>query len=194
MQLTKRDGSKEPFEHSKWQAYIAKICEGIPDVSHSMIEFQARPHFRDGMTSRELDEATLKGMVSLIDEESNPEVGSVHYQHAAGKHRITMLRKDVFGSFEVPRLYDIVKKNVELKLYTPDLLEWYTEAEWDSLNAALDHERDEGLAYAAVEQLIEKYLVQRIPFSFGVQLQEVRGVQLEFDVLLDDVIQTWNFE
>ncbi len=174
MQLTKRNGSKEPFEHSKWQAYIAKICEGIPDVSPSMIEFQARPHFRDGMTSRELDEATLKGMVSLIDEESNPEVGSVHYQHAAGKHRITMLRKDVFGSFEVPRLYDIVKKNIEHKLYTPDLLEWYTEAEWDTLDAALDHERDEGLAYAAVEQLIEKYLVRNRATGLIVESPQIR--------------------
>lgn len=174
MRLTKRNGSKEPFALSKWQAHIAKVCQGVPDVSPSMIEITASPHFYDGMTSRELDEMALKAMVSLIDEEQNPECGSVHYQTAAGKQRITMLRKDVYGSFDVPRLYDIVKKNVELKLYTPDLLEWYTEDEWDVLDRALDHSRDEELPYAAVEQLIEKYLVRNRATGLIVESPQIR--------------------
>ena len=172
--VIKRDGTEAKFELAKWQAQIAKVCEGIADVSPSMIEIAAHPHFHNRMTTKELDEIALKAMVNLIDEELNPDVGNVNYQYVAGKQRLTMLRKDVFGSYEVPRLYDIVKQNVALKLYTPDLLAWYTEEEWDHLEKHIDHEKDEDLPYAAVEQLIEKYLVRNRATGLMVETPQVR--------------------
>lgn len=158
--VIKRNGKKVPLEIEKWQAQIGKVAEGIDGVSTSMIELQAQAHFYDGMTTKELDKMALRAMADLIDEEENPEIGHTNYQYVAGKQRITMLRKDVYGQFEVPRLYDIVKKNVEDGFYTKDLLKWYTEAEWDQIEKFVDHAKDETLPYAAVEQLIEKYLVQ----------------------------------
>lgn len=172
--VIKRDGTEAKFELAKWQAQIAKVCEGIADVSPSMIEIAAHPHFHNRMTTKELDEIALKAMVNLIDEELNPDVGNVNYQYVAGKQRLTMLRKDVFGSYEVPRLYDVVKQNVALKLYTPDLLAWYTEEEWDHLEKHIDHEKDEDLPYAAVEQLIEKYLVRNRATGLMVETPQVR--------------------
>ena len=160
LHVIKRDGSKVPLEIEKWQAQIAKVCEGIDGVSPSMIEIAAQAHLYDGMTTRELDKMALRAMIDLIDEEEHPDTGHVNYQYAAGKQRITMLRKDVYGQYAVPRLYDIVKKNVESGFYTPDLLTWYTEAEWDQIEKFVDHDKDETLPYAAVDQLIEKYLVQ----------------------------------
>lgn len=160
LHVVKRDGTRVPFDLAKWQAQIAKVCEGVADVSSSMIEVQAQAHFRDGMTTRELDQMALRAMIDLIDEEENPETGNVNYQFVAGKQRISMLRKDVYGQYEVPRLYDIVRKNVELGFYTKDLLVWYTEAEWDAIEKFVDHDKDELFPYAAVDQLIEKYLVQ----------------------------------
>lgn len=172
--IIKRDGSKVPFDLSKWQAHIAKICEGIADVSPSMIEMAAQPHFRDGMTTKELDQIALRSMVDLIDEQMHPDVGNVNYQYAAGKQRVMMLRKDVFGSYEPPRLYDIVKTNVEKLLYTPDLLTWYTEDEWDQIQKFIDHDKDEMLPYAAIEQLFEKYLVQNRVTGEVVETPQVR--------------------
>jgi len=160
MQVLKRDGSVENFNLEKWQAQIAKVCEGVPDVSPSMIEMAAQPHFKDGMSTKELDRMALRAMIDLIDEEENPDVGNINYQFVAGKQLITMLRKDVYGSYEVPRLYNIVKKNIQLGFYTEELLEWYTEAEWDTIDKWIDHDKDNLLPYAAVDQLIEKYLVQ----------------------------------
>jgi ribonucleoside-diphosphate reductase alpha chain len=158
--VTKRSGQKEPLNLEKWQAQITKICSGIADVSQSMIEIKAQPHFYDGVTTRSIDELTLRAIVDLIDVESNPDVGHVNYQYVAGKQRVSMLRKDVYGQYEPPHLYDIVKKNVEVGLYTPELLEWYTRDDWDKMNDILDHEKDETYSYAAIEQLIEKYLVR----------------------------------
>ena len=68
--------------------------------------------------------------------------------------------KDVYGSYEPPHLYEIVKKNVSVGLYTPELLEWYSEDDWNRMNDMIDHAKDEQYSYAAVEQLIEKYLVR----------------------------------
>jgi ribonucleoside-diphosphate reductase alpha chain len=158
--VIKRDGKKEPLMIEKWQAQVAKICKGIADVSQSMIEIKAQLHFYDGITTREVDGITLRAIVDLIDVENNQDVGHTNYQYVAGKQRVSMLRKDVYGSYEPPRLYDIVKRNVEVGLYTPELLEWYSEDDWDKMDEIIDHSKDEEYSYAAIEQLIEKYLVR----------------------------------
>ena len=158
--VTKRSGYKEPLAVEKWQAQVSKVCQGIADVSQSMIEIKAQPHFYDGISTREIDEITLRAIVNLIDVESNPEVGHTNYQYVAGKQRLSMLRKDVYGDYTPPRLFDIVKRNVEIGLYTPELLVWYSEADWDKMDEIIDHEKDEQYSYAAIEQLIEKYLVR----------------------------------
>jgi ribonucleoside-diphosphate reductase alpha chain len=158
--VIKRNGNKESLTIEKWQAQVAKICSGIADVSQSMIEIKAQPHFYDGITTREVDGITLRAIVDLIDVESNPDVGNINYQYVAGKQRLSMLRKDVYGSYEPPHLYEIVKKNVATGLYTPDLLTWYSEDDWNKMQEIIDHTKDEGYSYAAIEQLIEKYLVK----------------------------------
>jgi len=158
--VTKRNGEKEPLTIEKWQQQIATICKGTADVSQSMIEIKAQPHFFDGITTSDIDEITLRAIVDLIDVENNPDVGHTNYQYVAGKQRLSMLRKDVFGQYQPPHLFEIVKKNVATGLYTPELLEWYTEDDWNKMNDIIDHEKDEQYSYAAIEQLIEKYLVK----------------------------------
>jgi len=158
--VIKRSGVKEPLTLEKWQSQIAKICQGIADVSQSMIEIKAQPHFYDGITTREIDQITLRAVVDLIDVESNPELGHTNYQYVAGKQRLSMLRKDVYGSYNVPKIYDIVVRNAKIGLYTPELLQWYSEDDWNKMESFIDHGQDEQYGYAAIEQLIEKYLVR----------------------------------
>ena len=158
--VIKRSGAKEPLTLEKWQAQVAKVCKGIADVSPSMIEIKSQLHFYDGITTKQIDGITLRAIVDLIDVENNSDVGHVNYQYVAGKQRVSMLRKDVYGSYEVPHLYEIVKKNVATGLYTDELLTWYSEEDWNKMNDMLDHSKDEQYSYAAIEQLIEKYLVK----------------------------------
>jgi len=160
IQVQKRKGNREPLNIDKWQAQITKVCTGIADVSQSMIEIKSQPHFYDGITTKEIDGITLRAIVDLIDVESNPDIGNVNYQYVAGKQRLSMLRKDVYGSYEPPRLYEIVCKNVAAGVYTSELLTWYTEDDWNRMDDILDHSKDEQYGYAAIEQLIEKYLVR----------------------------------
>ena len=158
--VIKRSGNKEPLAVEKWQAQITKICTGIADVSQSMIEIKSQPHFYDGITTQEIDEITLRAIVDLIDVEANPDLGHTNYQYVAGKQRLSMLRKDVYGAYTPPSLFSIVQKNIEVGLYTPELLAWYDEEDWNRMDAMLDHSKDEEYGYAAIEQLIEKYLVR----------------------------------
>jgi len=158
--VVKRSGVKEPLQIDKWQAQVAKVCQGIADVSQSMIEIKAQLHFYNGITTEEIDGITLRAIVDLIDIESNPDVGHTNYQYVAGKQRLSMLRKSVYKTYTPPHLYEIVKKNVATGLYTDELLTWYTEEDWNKMNDMLDHDKDELYSYAAIEQLIEKYLVK----------------------------------
>ena len=149
--VVKRSGRREIMAIEKWQTQVAKICQGIADVSQSMVEIKAQLHFYDGITTKEIDGITLRAIVDLIDVESNPDVGHTNYQYVAGKQRLSMLRKDVYGSYDVPSLYTIVQKNVATGLYTPELLEWYTEDDWNRMDSFIDHSKDELYGYAAIE-------------------------------------------
>jgi ribonucleoside-diphosphate reductase alpha chain len=125
-----------------------------------MIEIKAQLEFHDGMTTETIDALLLQAMVGLIDETENPEINNVNYQYVAGRQRLSMLRKEVYGQYDPPRLYEIVKRNVDAGMYTPELLEWYTQDEWNIIDLFVDHAKDENYTFAAIAQLCEKYLVQ----------------------------------
>jgi ribonucleoside-diphosphate reductase alpha chain len=158
--VVKRNGGRVPLDISKIQRQVANACRGIEGVSPSMIEINAQIELHDGISTKTIDELLLKAMVNLIDETENPEIHNVNYQYVAGRQRVSMLRKEVYGTYAPPKLYDIVKKNIELGMYTPDLLTWYTEAEWNIIDLFIDHDKDQNYTYAAIAQLCEKYLVQ----------------------------------
>jgi ribonucleoside-diphosphate reductase alpha chain len=158
--VIKRDGETVPLDISKIQRQVANGCRGIDNVSPSMIEIKAQIELHDGISTEIIDELLLKAMVNLIDETENPDINNVNYQYVAGRQKVSMLRKEVYGSYTPPPLYDIVTKNIELGMYTTELLEWYTKDEWDIIDLFIDHSKDENYTYAAIAQLTEKYLVQ----------------------------------
>ena len=61
--VVKRSGVKEPLLIEKWQAQVAKVCQGIADVSQSMIEIRTQLHFFNGITTEEIDGITLRAIV-----------------------------------------------------------------------------------------------------------------------------------
>jgi len=158
--VVKRNGERVPLDISKIQRQVAHDCKGIDGVSPSMIEIKAQIELHDGIATETIDELLLKAMVDLIDETENPEINHTNYQYVAGRQKVSMLRKEVYGSYTPPTLYEIVKTNIEAKVYSAELLEWYTKDEWDIIELFIDHNKDEDYTYAAIAQLSEKYLVQ----------------------------------
>jgi ribonucleoside-diphosphate reductase alpha chain len=158
--VIKRDGTSVPLDIAKIQRQVSYGCKGIDNVSPSMIEIKAQIELHDGMSTKTIDELLLKAMVNLIDETENPDINNVNYQYVAGRQKVSMLRKEVYGDYTPPPLYEIVKKNVENKSYSAELLDWYSKEEWDIIDLFIDHSKDENYTYAAIAQLAEKYLVQ----------------------------------
>lgn len=156
IQVVKRNGSRESYQHEKIQRQIQYACEGIANVSQSMIEITMNLELYDGIPTQHIDQLAVNAAVALTSAVD----GDVNYQFVAGRLRNSMLRKEVYSRFEPDRLYDIVVRNVAAGMYTPELLNWYSEEEWDLMESFIDHTRDEAYPYAAIAQLIEKYLVR----------------------------------
>lgn len=151
--IIKRKGHEEPMTLSKYQRVIKWLAEGL-DVSASLIEIKAEQMLKDRMTTDELHQTITKCIADSIT------VETPDYQFMAGKSVMYRIRKIAYGQFEPPSLYDHVTKMVNKGKYDKHILEDYTEAELHELDAAIVHERDMKLAYAASKQMEGKYLVQ----------------------------------
>lgn len=155
--VIKRSGERHPLQIEKIQKQVALACTGIADVSQSLVEIRGQIELYDGISTKTIDELLIRSAVNLINDS---DVGHVNYQYVAGRLRVSTLRKEVYGQYEPPPLYSIVKRNVEAGVYTPDLLTWYTAEEWNQIDTFVDHSKDEDYSYSAIEQLIDKYLVR----------------------------------
>lgn len=152
--VVKRDGSKQSLDLEKFHKVVSWACEGITGVSASEVELRSHVQFYNNIQSCDIQETLIKAAADLISEETP------NYQYVAGRLINYHLRKQVFNSPEPDRLYDHVVDVVNKGFYTPQLLEWYTEEEFDTLDKIVDHNRDHDLTYAAMEQFRGKYLVQ----------------------------------
>ena len=160
MQVTKRNGSNEPLDLSKLHAIIEWACTGdaelpaIKGVSVSQIEMQANPHFHNKIKTKDIHEMIIKATADLISEESP------NYDQVAARLTWLAVRKEAFGKYIPPHLSDIVKKNIELGVYAPDIINNYDQQDIDKINAMIDHSRDDLFRYAGSEQMRKKYLAQ----------------------------------
>jgi len=152
--IVKRDGSKELLDLEKLHKVIFYACDDITGVSPSQVELNSHISFYNGMTTSEIQETMIKAAADLISEETP------NYQLVAGRLISYHLRKEAYGQFEVPHIYDIVKENISNKMYDKSLTSWYSAKEFNQMNKWIDHKRDENYTYAAMEQFRGKYLVQ----------------------------------
>lgn len=154
MHVVKRDGSAEPLNIEKIHRVVIWATEGLSNVSASEVEINSRIQFYDGIRTKDIHETLIKAAAELISADA-PD-----YQHVAGRLVNYAIRKEVYGGYTPHRLYDVVQRNVAAGFYDPELLSLYTEAEFDEIESFVDHTRDMRIAYAGMEQLRGKYLVQ----------------------------------
>lgn len=154
IQVTKRDGRLELIELDKIHKVIEWAAHGLDNVSVSQVELKSHIQFYEGIKTRDIHETIIKSAADLISEET-PD-----YQYLAARLAIFHLRKIAYNKFTPPHLYDHVKKLTEAGKYDEHILADYSRSEFDELEEYLDHWRDMNLAYAAVEQMAGKYLVQ----------------------------------
>lgn len=154
MQVTKRDGRLEPIDLDKIHRVVAWAAEGLDNVSVSQVELNSAIQFYDGMKTQVIHETIIKAAADLISE-NTPD-----YQYLAARLAVFHMRKIAYGRFTPPHLFEQVKKLTADGKYDAHILEDYSEAEFNELDEYIDHWRDLNLAYAAVQQMMGKYLVQ----------------------------------
>ena len=154
IQVTKRNGRLEPIDLDKIHKVIAWAADGLDNVSVSQVELKSHIQFYEGIKTRDIHETIIKSAADLISEDT-PD-----YQYLAARLAIFHLRKIAYNKFTPPHLFDHVQKLTDAGKYDAHILADYSRAEFDELEEYLDHWRDMNLAYAAVEQMAGKYLVQ----------------------------------
>ena len=152
--VIKRNGNKELLDLNKFHKVVEQACEGLPGASVSEIEIRSQIQFYNNIKSTDIQETIIKAAAELISEDAP------NYQYVAGRLINYNLRKEVYGKYDPDHLdvhYSYVR---DQGYYDAELGEKYTQEEWYELDNYIDHDRDNLLTYAAMEQMRGKYLVK----------------------------------
>ena len=154
LNVTKRDGSLQPFDLEKVHKVLEWATDGIAAVSISQIELKANIQLYDKIPAYDIHELLIKSSAELISE-STP-----NYQFVSARLVNYKLRKEVYGEYKPWPLRKIIIENVSKNIYDGGIMESYTSEEIDELDAYIKHERDDTFTYVGMEQFRGKYLVQ----------------------------------
>jgi ribonucleoside-diphosphate reductase alpha chain len=152
--VTKRNGRTEPFNLDKVHRVLEWATKDITGVSISEIELKSNIQLFDKIPAYDIHELLIKSAAELISEHTT------NYQYVAARLINYKLRKEVYGSYEPWPLRAIIEANVARGVYDRAVLDVYTTAELDQLDAYIRHERDDTFTFVGMEQFRGKYLVQ----------------------------------
>ena len=152
--VTKRDGTVQTFDLDKIHKVLEWATQDITNVSQSEIELRSNIQLYDKIPAYDIHELLIKSASELISEHTP------NYQFVAARLISYKLRKEVYGQYDPLPLIDVVKKNIDLGVYDPAILSYYTDEELNELNSYIKHARDNTFTYAGMEQFRGKYLVQ----------------------------------
>jgi ribonucleoside-diphosphate reductase alpha chain len=152
--VTKRDGSREPLNIDKIHKVVTWACEGLSGVSVSELELKSQVQFYDKIKTSDIHETLVKAASELISEDTP------NYQYVAGRLINYQLRKEVYGFYEPEPLLKHYIKVRDQGYYDRELGNAYTVEEFDELESYINHDRDDLLTYAAMEQFRGKYLIK----------------------------------
>jgi len=153
--VVKRNGTIQPLNLEKMHVMVEEACKGLAGVSASQVEIQSGIQFYDGISTAEIQEILIRSASDLID------LDHPNYQYVAARLLLFSLRKNLYGRIhELPKLKDHVAKCVYKGIYDSEIIDSYTDEEFDKLESFLDHDRDYMFTYAGLRQVVDKYLVQ----------------------------------
>ena len=152
--VTKRDGSLQPFDLDKVHKVLEWAVADISGVSMSEIELKANIQLFDKINAYDIHELLIKSAAELISEQTP------NYQFVAARLISYKLRKEVYGDYQPCSLRELIEMNIERGVYDQEILQKYTTEELIDLDEYIKHDRDDTFTYAGMEQFRGKYLVQ----------------------------------
>ena len=152
--VTKRDGTREPLDINKFHKVARYACEGLSGVSVSDLEIKTHIQFYDKIKSSDIQETLIKAAAELNTEDEP------NYQYVAGRLINYNLRKQVYGTYNPEPLLKHYIRVRDEGYYDKEMGDVYSVEEFDELEKYIDHDRDNLLTYAAMEQFRGKYLIR----------------------------------
>ena len=157
--VVKRDTSVTALNLDKIHRMVEDACEGLAGVSASQVEIQSGLQFFDGITTQDIQEILIRSANDLISLD-NP-----NYQFVAARLLLFGIRKETFNKNVwkdgMPSIFDVAAYNATVnEVYDEEILDKYSEEEWQKIDSWIDHDRDYLFTYAGLRQVVDKYLVQ----------------------------------
>ncbi len=149
--VLKRNGRLEPLDIGKIQKYTSAAVEGLANVSQSELEVDAQIQFRDGITTREIQETLIKTAVDKID------VDAPNWTYVAARLFLFDLYHRVNGFTGYGHLRDYFEKGEKEGRIMLGLRDLY---DLDDLDAYIEPKRDLQFTYLGIRTLYDRYLIK----------------------------------
>lgn len=163
--ITKRDGAKELFNADKINRSIERAANGLADPVSlvTQIATDTRLTMYDGMTTEELDKATINAAIQNIQYDTD-------FDKVATRLLLKTVYKKVIGDYDTENPSDLAKKHrdgfisyiqngVAGNRLHPDMLAKF---DLEKLADALDIARDDLFLYSGLDGLINRYAIKNV--------------------------------
>lgn len=168
MNITKRDGSKVPFNADRINKSIERACHDIPDPISKVIQIatETKLTLYDGITTEELDIATINAALQNVQ-------SGLEFDKIATRLLLKVIYKKVIGDFDGDQTENITKEDFEkihrenFKAYIKKATEkkllderMFTDFDLDELANSLNTDNDELYKYSGLSTMLNRYLVK----------------------------------
>lgn len=157
--ITKRDGTKEPFNADKINRSIERACFGLTDPISMVTQIATETQLTlyDGMTTEEMDIATINAAVQNVKEDIEYDKVAVRlllktvYRRVVGEYNDDQAELEAGHRAQFPVH---IRKMVAAGLLDPQMQDKF---DLERLAQAMKIERDELFTYAGVSTLLDRY-------------------------------------
>lgn len=161
--ITKTDGSKEVFDADKINRSIERACKGLLDPISmvTQIATETRLTLYDGITTDEMDKATINASIQNIKED-------IKYDKVATRLLLKTIYRKVIGEYDKDDAEDLKKKHkiafveyvktgvLQNRLHKDMIAKYDLKALADSLRI----DRDDLFTYAGLDGLMNRYSIR----------------------------------
>ncbi|MDX1296272.1 MAG: ribonucleoside-diphosphate reductase subunit alpha, partial [Sulfurimonadaceae bacterium] len=151
MTIIKRNGRREPLDIAKIQKYTSAAVKGLENVSQSELEVDAQIQFRDGITSREIQETLIKTAVDKID------IDAPNWTFVASRLFLYDLYHRVNGFTGYCSMREYMERGEKEGRILLGLKEMY---DLEYLDKHIVQERDLQFTYLGIRTLYDRYLIK----------------------------------
>lgn len=161
--ITKRDGTREPFNADRINRSIERACRDLTDPVSMVTQIASETQLTlyDGMTTEEMDRATIDAAVQNISHD-------IEYDKVATRLLLKTIYRKVIGEYDLDTKADVREKH---RVGFPAHIEkWVMEGLLDSqmkekfdlevLASTLDIDRDNIFVYAGLSTLADRYALK----------------------------------